>query len=393
MQLFTGCNRHLVLITLKSLCPAQPNTTHSNYFYTMAMQLSTSKLITIVAHTLVWVVFGIAIFFYHPLFSGIDIPLQAWVTQAITLVLLVVAFYVNAIILVPRFLLKNQLVYYVALLIGIIAAIAAIMAWVDLALTPAQALNPVQGLLPRAMPLKPGGPAYHIQRPVVIITALVLGIGTSITAIQKMQKDRQKREELEKDKVTSELLFLKAQVNPHFFFNTLNNIYALTAVDGELAGKAIHQLSRMMRYLLYDTQAGHTTLSQEIAFVKDYISLMQLRLTDAVKITFNTPPGLQDVPLAPMMFLPFVENAFKHGVQSAQPGYINITVTQQRNMLQLTVSNSVIHNNSSISLDVNSGIGLVNTRRRLDLLYPGKYRLDIHCQANEYTVNLALNLL
>lgn len=370
----------------------QSITTHSNYFYTMAVQLSKSKLITIIAHTLVWVVFGIAIFFYHPLFSGIDIPLQAWLTQAITLGLLVAAFYVNAAILVPRYLLKNRLVYYVALLIGIIAAIALIMAWVDVALTPPEAFNPVPGRLPRAMRLMPGGPTYHIQRPVVIITALVLGIGTSITAIQKMQKDRQKREELEKDKITSELLFLKAQVNPHFFFNTLNNIYALTTVDGELAGKAVHQLSRMMRYLLYDAQAGHTMLSQEVAFVKDYISLMQLRLTDAVKITVDVPPALADVPLAPMILLPFVENAFKHGVRSTQPGYINISIAQQDKMLHMMVLNSVIKDNS-ISLDTNSGIGLVNTKRRLQLLYPGKYTLDITEQHAEYTVNLALNLL
>jgi len=356
----------------------------------MAMQLSKSKLITIIAHILVWVVFGIAIFFYHPLFSGIDIPLQAWLTQALTLGLLVVAFYINAIILVPRFLLKNSIVYYVAMLIAIILGIAVIIALVDRALTPQVPFTQSMGLLPRAPQLKPDM-GIHIQRPVIIITALVLGVGTSITAIQKMQKDRQKREELEKAKITSELLFLKAQVNPHFFFNTLNNIYALTTIDGELAGKAVHQLSRMMRYLLYDTQAGHTMLSQEIAFVKDYISLMQLRLTDAVKITINTPPNLVDVPLAPMILLPFVENAFKHGVRSTQPGYIDISILQQDKKLNMVVSNSVIKDNS-VSLDTNSGIGLVNTRRRLDLLYPGKYQLDIHERDAEYNVNLALNM-
>jgi sensor histidine kinase YesM len=225
------------------------------------------------------------------------------------------------------------------------------------------------------------------------IIALVIGISTSVTAIQKWQKDNHAREELEKDKVTSELSFLKAQINPHFFFNTLNNIYALTVVDSEVAGKAIHQLSRMMRYLLYDTQQGHTMLSQEIAFVKDYISLMQLRLTDVVKVTIDTPAGLKDLPLAPMIFLPFVENAFKHGVSATQHSHIDIVFVQSDKVLDLTVKNSIMKDNS-VSLDTNSGIGLVNTRRRLDLLYPGKYTLDINEENafNEYTVHLVLDL-
>jgi sensor histidine kinase YesM len=221
----------------------------------------------------------------------------------------------------------------------------------------------------------------------------VLVIGTSITVIQKWQKDKQEREDLEKDKVSSELSFLKAQINPHFFFNTLNNIYALTKVDADEAGKAIHQLSRMMRYLLYETQQGQTMLSQEIAFVKDYIGLMQLRLTDAVKVDFEAPDNLTDRPMAPMLLLPFVENAFKHGVSTTHESHINIVILQRGNLLDFMIKNSIMKD-KSISLDTNSGIGLVNTRRRLDLLYPGKYTLANGGldNGNEYTVHLILDL-
>jgi sensor histidine kinase YesM len=127
--------------------------------------------------------------------------------------------------------------------------------------------------------------------------------------------------------------------------------------------------------------------------VKDYISLMQLRLTDVVTINFDEPKSLKDKPLAPMIFLPFVENAFKHGVSATQPSHIDIVILQKDNLLDLTVKNSIIHDNS-ISLDTNSGIGLVNTRRRLDLLYHGKYSLEIDelNANNEYTVHLILNL-
>jgi len=134
-------------------------------------------------------------------------------------------------------------------------------------------------------------------------------------------------------------------------------------------------------------------LSQEIAFVKDYINLMQLRLTDAVKVNFETPDHLLDMPIAPMLLLPFLENAFKHGLSTTQQSHIDILIRQRSSELDITVRNSVMKDNN-VSLDTNGGIGLVNTRRRLDLLYPDKYKLET-CELNadnEYTVHLILDL-
>lgn len=365
----------------------------------MIIQKSQSRLITILTHVLIWGVFGLAILFYQPFFSGIDIPYQFWIRQGAILGFLVIAFYINAFVLVPRILLKNHTGYYLAIIVGIVVLIVLLNGWIDRALNLHQLFDAAfhkrgaQQAMRHHGPPKPGQGGKAIDTLTLTIAALVIGISTSMTTIQKWQKDKQEREELEKDKVTSELSFLKAQINPHFFFNTLNNIYALTIVDGEIAGKAIHQLSRMMRYLLYDTQSGHTMLSQEIAFVKDYISLMQLRLTNAVQVNIDTPANLKDLPLAPMIFLPFVENAFKHGVSATQQSHIDIIIWQKDNVLDLTVKNSIMKDNS-VSLDTNSGIGLVNTRRRLDLLYPDKYKLDITEQnaANEYVVHLTLDL-
>jgi len=364
---------------------------------------SKSKLITILIHILVWGVFGLAIFFYQPFLSGVDIPYQFWIKQIFVLGLLVIAFYINSLVLVPRFLLRNRTGYYFAFIVIIVVAIVFASGWIDRALHLHQLFEEAfhkRSQAQAAEVLKHPGPPKGdrgrrggVDTLTITISALVLGISTSITAIQKWQKDKQEREELEKDKVTSELSFLKAQINPHFFFNTLNNIYALTVVDADVAGKAIHQLSRMMRYLLYDTQSSQTMLSQEIAFVKDYISLMQLRLTDAVHVSIDTPSNLKDLPMAPMMFLPFVENAFKHGVSATQESHIDIIIWQKDDVLDVTVKNSIMKDNS-VSLDTNSGIGLVNTRRRLDLLYPGKYKLDITEQntANEYVVHLIIDL-
>jgi two-component system, LytTR family, sensor kinase len=366
-------------------------------------QSSYNKLNSILLHVMVWAVLGL--YFYRQLFfADTGIPYQYWIKQTVTLSLLVIAFYFNASVLVPRLLLKNHTAFYFIIFVFIVAAIAFINRWVDNEFPAFQfpdagfdKLNPAPHMQPlRHQPPLKTGLIYRFKLGdlfTVIITTLVLGISTTITALQKWQQDNRERKELEKEKVTSELSFLKAQINPHFFFNTLNNIYSLTQTDPKLAGEAIHQLSKMMRYLLYDTKQGDNMLSQELAFVKNYISLMQLRLTGMVKINIDIPATLQDMPLAPMIFLPFVENAFKHGISATRPSYINIIISQEDKILDLKVNNSIMKDNT-ISLDTNSGIGLVNTRRRLDLLYPGKYKLDIsETNGNsEYSVHLILDL-
>jgi two-component system, LytTR family, sensor kinase len=367
-----------------------------------------SKLIGVMIHILVWAVFALAIFYYRPVISDFEIPYLFWVKQTVELSLLVLTFYINSFVLVPRLLLKNYSAFYFVIIIGIVIAILFTNRSLDKAYAASQERNWRQDEQSRhRIPGQPSESSGRRSPPVFIpggsrglgitltvtITALVVGISTAITVIQKWQKDSQARKELEKDKVTSELSFLKAQINPHFFFNTLNNIYVLTAENPKIAGEAIHQLSKMMRYLLYDTQQGKNMLSQEIAFVKNYISLMKLRLTDVVKINIDTPAHLQDTPLAPMIFLPFVENAFKHGVSATQQSYIDITILQRDKVLDMTINNSIMKENG-VSLDTNSGIGLANTRRRLDLLYPDKYKLDIGKTNadSEYSVHLVLDL-
>ncbi len=360
----------------------------------MIITKSKSKLVTIIIHILTWAVFGMILFFFTPLSWNITVPYQLWIKQNIILVLLVITFYLNSFILVPKLLLKNQTAAYLLVLVTVAVIVVIINKYVD------QWLN-----LPQLMDdafHKKGPPKHHRDHnawdigsiaAMIGTTALVLGISTSITTIQKWQRDKQTHQEMEQDKISSELSFLKAQINPHFFFNTLNNIYALTLVNVDTSRKAIHQLSRMMRYVLYDTQNSTTQLSQEVAFIKDYISLMQLRLTEVVKIEFTSPAALKDAVIAPMIFLPFVENAFKHGVSATNPSYINIAINQTDKVLDLTVVNTIIKEQSN-NLEQGSGIGLNNTRRRLDLLYPGKYVLliDENTAENVYSVHLTLNL-
>ncbi|MDP9048245.1 MAG: sensor histidine kinase, partial [Bacteroidota bacterium] len=308
----------------------------------MNIPKSKSTLVTIMIHVLIWVVFGL-IYFFQPITWNIALPYQLWIKQSIVLGLVIIAYYLNSFVFVPRFLLKDRNGLYFLILILITPFIVAMSAYLDQWLNLHQLMD---AAFHRGQPHHRGGVRGHgpdvgMMAALGATVALVLGIGTSVTVIQKWQKDRQIHQEMEQDKISSELSFLKAQINPHFFFNTLNNIYALTHIDAETSRKAIHQLSRMMRYVLYDTQNGTTQLSQEIAFIKDYISLMQLRLTDVVKVDFQAPSLVKDMAVAPMIFLPFVENAFKHGVSATNPSLIDISVLQRDNILELKVVNTI----------------------------------------------------
>ena len=356
----------------------------------MMIPKSKSTLITIIIHILIWGVFGL-IYFFQPLSWSITVPYQLWIKQIIILGLMVIAFYLNSFVLVPGFLLRNQSGIYFLIVVGIVTVIVLLNIYVDEWLNIHQLMD--AAFHKKGPPKHRGGKDHSWDFAIIATSALVLGISTSITTIQKWQKDKQLHQDLEQDRVSSELSFLKAQINPHFFFNTLNNIYALTHVNADVSRKAIHQLSRMMRYVLYDTQNSTTMLSQEIAFIKDYISLMELRLTDVVKIDFTSPASLKDQAIAPMIFLPFIENAFKHGVSATQPSHIGITVSQNDTLIELSVVNTIIKEQSN-NLEEGSGIGLNNTKRRLDLLYPGKHTLVINESTNEsiYLVHLTLNL-
>lgn len=353
----------------------------------MAATLFSRRYVTLLIHVLGWGLMGYLLFF-QPINSEIRFPDVFWMRQGIFFCLVVGTFYLNAQVLVPRFLLRGQTGHYALALLGVIGLILVIIAlvenWFDLPVLVHRAFHPDGKGKPKV---------YGWIQPNLFTIFLVLGISTSISMLQKWQDDANLRTALEQAKTASELSFLKAQINPHFFFNTLNNIYALTLIDVETAREALHRLSRMMRYVLYETQSGTTLLSKEIAFLSDYIQLMQLRLTDKVTVTLHTPSPLHDQPVAPMIFLPFVENAFKHGVSALEKSSIRVSIQQQERQLLMDVRNTLFTQKMP-SLEVGNGIGLTNTRRRLDLLYPGQYALQIDSQnpAGEYHVHLTLNL-
>jgi len=343
-------------------------------------------------HVLVWGLFGLTFLLFQPLTGRLTLPPQFWVKQGLMFGVWIATFYLTARVSVPRLLFPGRTGWFVLALVSTTVAVLLFSKLMDSALhLPELIKKAFEARIGHPRPPR-NGPRFDAMG--LLTTMLVLGISTSITVVQKWQHDAQIRQTLEQQRVSAELLVLKAQINPHFFFNTLNNIYALTLLDGEQARTAIHRLSRMMRYVLYDTAGGLTLLSQEIAFVQDYITLMQLRLDERVRVTFERPEPVHDVPVAPMLLLPFLENAFKHGVAATQASSIFVALRQPApDVVELEVRNTRLALPTS-DLAGSNGIGLANTRRRLDLLYPGQFTLLVedHTPAREFRVHLTLHV-
>lgn len=239
---------------------------------------------------------------------------------------------------------------------------------------------------------RPGGPRkeMHIYN-FLITSVLISGFSLGLRFSQKMSENEKQRKETEKEKLKSELAFLKNQVSPHFFFNTLNNIYSLMQSRSEEAQKAILQLSKLMRYLLYETGTGNTFLSQEIEFMRNYIELMKLRISGRIELWVDFPDEFDDVSIPPLLFIPFVENAFKHGISYREPSFINIVLRVESGEIAFWCSNSM-RSNDDESLGPDTGIGLENVKKRLGLLFPDQHKLIINQSGSIYSVNLIITL-
>ena len=361
---------------------------------------------TLLLHALVWGLVGVLLWAQQPDYPGPKPP-EFWVVQAVVFGLLAGLFYLNVGWAVPRLLYQRRVLPFLAVNAAAGLAILALHQQVEARLGVPELVargreavmdppNPWSAPRPHFAPGPDEAGSNLFDPGVLLLVLMVLGLAASLAAMQKAQRDAELRLELERRQVATELSLLKAQINPHFFFNTLNNIYALTLIDGERARVALHRLSRMMRYVLYETPAGHTRLSQEVSFLRDYIDLMHLRLTDQVEVVFEWPhdPAAPDPYIAPMLFQPYVENAFKHGVSASAPSRISISLCQPApQQVTMCVRNTLFANHQT-DADEPGGIGLANTQRRLDLLYPGQYELRVNPAAtsHEYEVCLSLNL-
>ncbi|MBF1642987.1 MAG: histidine kinase [Prevotella sp.] len=203
--------------------------------------------------------------------------------------------------------------------------------------------------------------------------SICAGAATSVLMAQRWSKAEEEKREAETAMTKAELINLRQQVNPHFLLNTMNNIYALTAFDTEKAQKAIIDLSKMLRHILYDYQQPYVSLKEEVEFLNNYIELMMIRLPDNVDIKRERNlPEPCNIQVAPMIFISLLENAFKHGISPSHKNFIHILLDANDERIVFAIENS--HHPKTKEERSGHGIGLKQVERRLELAYPGKYQ-------------------
>lgn len=232
------------------------------------------------------------------------------------------------------------------------------------------------------------GPVFFSSGPMTLfLLAFVISTGSKV--ISEWFSAEEVKEEIERQQLQTELSLLKSQVNPHFLFNTLNSIYSLSISNNKKSSDAVMKLSRIMRYTLEESQKDFVTLQQEIDFINSYIELQKLRLTDKIQIQFTTCGNIDNVFIAPLLFIPFIENAFKYGISTHHTSDIFVQLKADNNMIEFKCRNYCF---PSVKGEVKgTGTGIINTRRRLELLYP-KHELNIHSTEQQFEVALILNL-
>jgi hypothetical protein len=194
----------------------------------------------------------------------------------------------------------------------------------------------------------------------------------------------------EKEKISAELSYLKAQINPHFLFNTLNSIYSLAIQKADATAPAVQQLSSMMRYVLNESVNDHVPLQKEIDYISNYVGLQQLRFGKEMHLQFNVTGDIGNNQIAPLILIPFIENAFKYGVNAEEESDIRIMISIENSKLNLEVTNNIIR--TKISDEQQGGIGITNTRERLNLIYPSGHELLIFEEGRKHIVKLTIQM-
>lgn len=222
------------------------------------------------------------------------------------------------------------------------------------------------------------------------ILLLILATSLGVGAVKQSEKKNETIDRIYREKLSSELSFLKQQINPHFLFNALNSIYSLVLPHSEQASDSVIKLSMILRYMLYETDKPQVSIEKELEVMRDYLALQRLKFNDVTSVSFSIKGETKGYTIEPLLLLTFIENAFKYGADNSTPSFININIVIEKHYLNMYVENKIVVRNRG---GENSGIGISNIKRRLDLIYDGKYSLDIEQNDDIFSVKLKIKLL
>lgn len=305
---------------------------------------------------------------------------ESYVRGIIVPLSFMLVFYVNYLWLIKRYLFKRQSGPF---LLCNLVLIGLVMLAVHIAMTSCLA-DPYMHPHPRPWREEIG--FYMIN---VTLYCLVAGLSVAIRMTNGWYQVEAIQRELQRERAEAELSNLKSQLNPHFLFNTLNNIYSLIAFSPDQAQEAVHDLSRLLRYVLYESSQPTVTIGKDFDFLRDYIDLMRIRLPRHVDLKTDIEATAPGEPIAPLLFISLVENAFKHGVSNSQPSFIHIEILQEGNRVSCTIQNSYFPKTAQDKSG--SGIGLSNLEKRLQLLYPDRHTFTHGREGETYLSKLVLN--
>lgn len=342
-----------------------------------------NKVLQIIIHTIVWsVVFTFPLFFTGR--NGESMTWNKYLGYVFVPVAFMIVFYLNYFLLINRFLFRKKMVQFIFLNLGLFVVMSVCLHWWQSYCFLHFIRNASEKLHAGPSPM-----IFIIRDGVMMVLVAALSVAIRMTGNWFVVENEKK--ELEKARSEAELQNLKSQLNPHFLFNTLNNIYSLVAIDTDRAQYAIHDLSKLLRHVLYEDNQKLVALDHELIFMKSYIELMGLRLPGNVKLEIDMPEHVAGIQVAPLLFISLVENAFKHGVSPTEESFISIRLhLAEGNSVRCLIENSYFPKKEDDRSG--SGIGLENLRKRLELLYPGKYTLKTGQEDEKYVAELNLEI-
>lgn len=336
-----------------------------------------------IIHIAAWgILFGLPFFFTGR--EAQEVTVMSYMRSVIVPLSFMLVFYVNFFLLVNRYLFsRHGWKFFLSNLLLIAFAMLSV--------------HLLMQLLPPPEMHRPHRPDKEMQDIIGfflvngMLYALVAGLSVAIKMTSSWYEVESMRRELEKSRAEAELQNLKSQLNPHFLFNTLNNIYSLIAFSPERAQEAVHDLSRLLRYVLYDSSQPQVPLEKELDFIRNYVELMRIRLSESVDVKTEISSITPDALIAPLLFISLIENAFKHGVSNSQPAFIHLDIHQKGDLVVCYLRNSYFPKDTEQDKS-GSGIGLKNLRKRLDLIYPNRHIFSCGIDGDNYYSMLELQL-
>lgn len=298
-------------------------------------------------------------------------------------------FYLNYFILVPKLLLKRKLLLYFIIIAAILVVFTYIFSnYFDHFSPPKEMKEVIAKRLPRMK--KPERGLFFMRFfPNVVMIILHLAFSAMFKIYVEWNDSFKKQKEAETEKKISELNFLKTQLNPHFFFNSLNTIFSLAIKKSDKTSVAVLNLSDLMRYMLYETNKEMVSLNEELLYIENYIELQKLRLTENNKIKYEVIGNSTGIMIPPLLFISFIENAFKHGISTATNSEIYIKFNISKKEINFFIVNDI---NKQPKNDEASGLGMENTLKRLSLYFPESHTLKTYVEDNKFYVDLNLKL-